>query len=408
MRILYLSLTPSMRLDDVAGYATHMREVCRALVEAGHELVISVGDVGRLTARGETLEDGGVRPAVAPATSVKDVLPGGIRHLLRDLRELDLDRRSHANLRALCEAERIDAVYERAGMMQLAGLATAAVRGLPHVLEINTPIEERRDHHGFPLYRVGVRRQRRQLVLADQISCVSTVLSRYLVERGAAPDRTEVIPNAVRLDPYAIDDRRRRELRAALGVGEETVALGFVGRFGFWHGMLPLVEALAEVLRAEPRTQAVLIGDGQLMPDVRRFIATSGLDDRFTLTGAIDWRDVPERVAALDVGIMASSNWYGSPLKIFEYGAGGVCIVGPRVEPVTEVMRDGEDGVLVTPGDADELERVLLGLVREPERRATLAARFHTRVREEYTWSRVAERIRALFERSPRRAGGGA
>lgn len=413
MNILYLSLTPSMQLDDASGYATHMREVMGGLAAAGHRVVASVANAGGMATLIAPAADAGAAalpPSAARLAGLKHYLPGGLRHLLRDLRELALDRRARARLPSLLRAHRIEAIYERSAVLQAAGLEVAAALGVPHLLEINTPLEERREHHGFPLYRVGVRRERRKLALADQVTCVSTELRRYLHHTwGLAPERVEVIPNAARPERYRLSGADRQRQRAALGIGEADIALGFVGRFGFWHGMPALVTALTEVLRAAPRARAVLIGDGQLMPEVRARVAGSGLGDRFTLTGSVDWRAVPAHVAALDVGIMASSNWYGSPLKIFEYGAAGVCVVGPQVPPVAEVLADGADGVLVPPGDAPALARALIGLVADDARRRALALHFQRRVCERYSWARVAARIVQLLAASPRgrRAAGG-
>ncbi|MGD8395650.1 MAG: glycosyltransferase family 4 protein [Candidatus Eiseniibacteriota bacterium] len=415
MKILYLSLTPSLRLDATFGPGTHMREVCRALAAQGHELVVSVAAGGAPSPPALVARELGGAPAAAgqppgarrpaPATGadrLKRCLPPPLRHLLRDLRELWLDRGAAARLARLVDAERIDAVYERCGMLHLAGLQVAAARHLPHLLEFNTPLEERREHHGFPLYRVGRARLRRQLELADQVVCVSSVLRDYLVERGAAPERLHVEPNAVDPTRFALDPGVRPAVRRRLGIGDEEVALGFVGRFGFWHGMVPLVESLIEVARRAPRARVVLIGDGQLMPAVRRTLAGCDVVDRFRLTGNLAWADVPSHLAALDIGIMASSNWYGSPLKLFEYAAAGLCVVAPRVAPVAEIMEHGTDGLLVPPGERQALTAALLELVGDAPRRRRLAAHFRARVEARHVWSGVAARSTQLLARSPR------
>src|SRR4029453_1835711 len=91
-------------------------------------------------------------------------------------------------------AQGTDAVYERSAFMQLAGLELARAHGLPHLLEVNAPIEERRDHHGFPLYPLGVERERRKLALADQVVTVTGPLRPYLIARGAAPGGVAGLP----------------------------------------------------------------------------------------------------------------------------------------------------------------------------------------------------------------------
>jgi glycosyltransferase involved in cell wall biosynthesis len=166
--------------------------------------------------------------------------------------------------------------------------------------------------------------------------------------------------------------------------------------------MLSLMEAIARVAGATPRAHFVLIGDGQLMPEVRRFIAERDLASRVTLTGGVAPALVPAHVSALDVGVLAGSPWYSSPIKLFEYGAAGLAIVAPRVPAVAEVIADGSEGLLIEPEDAGELARSVLALVADASLRRTLGEHFRARVRTEYTWARVATRLTEIFACSPR------
>jgi glycosyltransferase involved in cell wall biosynthesis len=286
--------------------------------------------------------------------------------------------------------------------MQTAGTALAAARRLPHVLEVNAPIEERRDHHGFPLYRLGVAREARKLALADQVVCVTGPLRRYLIERGADAARVSVIPNGVRPEAFRIRSEERAAVRTRLGVGAGQVAIGFVGRFSYWRGMVPLVEAAARVTAARPDVHFVLIGGGQMLPRVTAEIAACGLAARITLTGVLPPAQVPAHVAALDLGVLAGSPWYSSPIKLFEYGAAGLGIVAPQVEAVAEVLADGEEGLLVAPEDPEAIAAALIALAADPDRRRRFGERYRARVEREFTWARAAARAEDLLFASPR------
>lgn len=407
MNILYLSLAPSMGFLDPSGYGTHMRELSGALEGAGHRVVRYVAGSGGLVpapaagiAAPARLPAGGRARVRAPALAR---IRGPARHLLRDLGELWLDRRVRGELERLVRTEAIEAVYERSAFSMLAGVELAQSRGLPHVLEVNAPIEERRDHHGFPLYRLAVRRERQKLALSDRVVCVSTPLRDYLAARGADRGRVTVIPNAARPEAFALAPERRAHLRRALGIGEEQIGVGFVGRFGFWRGMEALMEAIGRAAAATPRIHFVLAGDGQRMPEVRGFIAEHGLGSRVTVTGSIDPEAVPGHVAALDIGVLAGSPWYSSPIKLFEYGAAGLAVVAPRVAPIEEVLAADVEGLLVPPEDAAALASAILALAGDEGRRQALALRFRTRVLGAYTWNHVAARIESLIAGSPRR-----
>jgi glycosyltransferase involved in cell wall biosynthesis len=392
-----------MGFADPSGYGTHMREVARALAEAGHEVVRYVVGSGGLVADAAAGADAAGAPRAPHRLAAH--LPPRIRHLARDLGELLADRRAAGPLARLVASAESEAIYERSAFMQLAGLELAAARGLPHILEVNAPIEERRDHHGYPLFRIGRAREERKLALADQVVCVTSALRDYLAAAGADPARIHVIPNAVRPAAFVLAPAARAALRARLGIGHDQVAVGFVGRFGFWRGMHSLLGAAAAPGAATPRPHFVLVGDGQLMPDVRRFVAEHRLESRVTLTGGLSPAAVPAHVAALDIGILAGSPWYSSPIKLFEYGAAGLAIVAPQVPAVAEVLADGSEGILVPPEDAAALAAAVVALVDDEARRRALGQRYRARVAAEFTWARVAARITALCESSPRRRG---
>jgi len=410
MKLLYLSLSPHMGLADPLGYATHMREVARALEERGHRVERYIAADGGLQGVGDRVPGAASArrpPRDIPATGWRQPVARAVapaRHLARDLRELWQDHQARAKLGRILDRHAFAAVYERSAFMQVAGLELAAARGLPHLLEVNAPIEERRDHHGFPLYRLGVARERRKLALADHVVCVTGPLRRYLIERGADPARVTVIPNGVRPEPFRIGEGERAALRAQLGVGAGQVAVGFVGRFGFWRGMVPLVEAAARVTAARPDVHFVLIGGGQMFERVE----ARGLGARITLTGVLDPAEVPKHVAALDLGVLAGSPWYSSPIKLFEYGAAGLGIVAPRVEAVAEVLRDGEEGLLVEPEEPAAIAAAIVRLAADPDGRRALGERFRMRVEREFTWAEAAARAEALLLASPRRARLGA
>jgi len=405
MNLLYLSLAPHMRIGDPLGYGTHMREVSSALAGRGHQVHRYIaGDGGLLAAERGLLGGNGDVPAreVGQRTGALAAATAPARHLLRDLRELVHDRRAPGRLAPVLARAGIQAVYERSAFMQLAGLRLARERGLPHILEVNAPIEERRDHHGYPLFRIGLAREREKLALADQVVCVTQALRRYLEERGADPARVAVIPNAVKPESFRLADREREALRARLDVAPGQVAVGFVGRFGYWRGMVPLLEAFALVAAAEPRAHFVLVGGGQLLPEVKRLVAERELESRVTLTGVLPPEATPAHVAALDLGVLAGSPWYSSPIKLFEYGAAGLGIVAPRVPSVEEVVKDEEEALLVTPEAPAEIAAAILRLIAHPEERQALGAAYKQRVEREYTWTRVATRIEELFHASPR------
>src|SRR5207247_9777178 len=114
-------------------------------------------------------------------------------------------------------------------------------------------------------------------------------------------------------------------------------------------------------------------------------------------------RDIPEVMAALDVLVLPSSRSEAIPQVIPQALAVGTPVVASTVGGSPELIRDGENGRLVPPGDARALADAILALLREPERARAMARAGQAMVRERYTidatMTRTAEVYRALVPR---------
>jgi glycosyltransferase involved in cell wall biosynthesis len=217
------------------------------------------------------------------------------------------------------------------------------------------------------LYRLADRLVR---PLTTVTVCVSERERKLGIAAGTCgPDRTVVIPNAVdvagarRVEP----GRRDRPLIVA------------VGRLKAPKDFLTLVRALG---RLEPGSfEAVIVGDGPDRVRLEDEIRALGLAGCLTLAG--ERRDVPELLAAADVFALASSS-EGMPVSVLEAMAAGLPVVASRVGGVPEQVVDGETGVLVDPGDAEDLADALSRLLGDVELRRRLGAAGRARAEQAF------------------------
>ncbi|MFT5973783.1 MAG: glycosyltransferase involved in cell wall biosynthesis, partial [Cryomorphaceae bacterium] len=86
------------------------------------------------------------------------------------------------------------------------------------------------------------------------------------------------------------------------------------------------------------------------------------------------------------------SNWYGSPVKIFEYGLMKKPVIAPDLGPLRDVMTDGENGLLVIP-NSKALKEALQQLVTNFALREKIAIAWHEKVLLEYTWDTAAKKV---------------
>jgi glycosyltransferase involved in cell wall biosynthesis len=176
------------------------------------------------------------------------------------------------------------------------------------------------------------------------------------------------------IDPslYARPETPRERVRAGLGFGREHVVVGTLACLKPQKAPLDLVEAAAIAHARNPALRFIVAGDGELRPAVEARIRERGLVGIVLLLG---WRrDVSDLLHAMDLFLL-TSRFEGLPRAVLQAMAAGVAVVATAVDGTPEVVRDGETGALVPPGDPRAAAEKLLALAADPETRAGYARR---------------------------------
>lgn len=210
--------------------------------------------------------------------------------------------------------------------------------------------------------------------LTDRAIAVSQSTRDFLVQERFVPaDRVRLIWNGAPLDEFApAGPERARRVRRELGLPEKGPVVGSIGRLNAQKGHRFLLEAAAPLCRRRDDLRVLVVGDGDLMEELRGQAAGLGLADRVVFAG--HRTDVPDVLAALDV-LCISSLYEGTPLALFEAMAAGRAVVSTAVDGCREILEDGVSGLLVPPGDAAVLEAALDRVLADAELRDSLGRR---------------------------------
>jgi glycosyltransferase involved in cell wall biosynthesis len=199
--------------------------------------------------------------------------------------------------------------------------------------------------------------------------CVSENERAAGVAAGTCTARnTVVIRNAVPLDgvPRARHDRG-------------TPVLASVGRLKAPKDFSTLLRALAALPDAS--FEAVIAGDGPDRSTLEAEIGRLGIGDRVRLLG--ERRDIPELLGAADVFVLPSRS-EGLPVSVLEAMVAGLPVVASRVGGVPELVAEGETGLLVAPGNSDELAAALKRVLADRELRRRLGTAGRARVEQQF------------------------
>ncbi len=211
-----------------------------------------------------------------------------------------------------------------------------------------------------------------------------------------------IVPQfGVDLERFQPSPGHRRARRAALGLGENEVVIGFAGRLVPEKGVGVLVQALARL----PAARLVILGEGREQAELASLATRSGLDGRVRFPGHQPSRDMAGWLAAFDVLVLPSLTTAGWAEQfgrvLVEAMACRVPVVGSDSGEIPNVI--GDAGLVVPEGNTAALAGALDRLARDGDLRARLAARGLERVRAEFTNQRVAEKTAQFYEETVRR-----
>jgi glycosyltransferase involved in cell wall biosynthesis len=143
-----------------------------------------------------------------------------------------------------------------------------------------------------------------------------------------------------------------------------------------------------------PHAALVILGDGALRVNLEHQIADLGLSGRVRLAGARS--DARAILGAADV-VVQPSDWEGLPLVVLEAMSAARPVVATRVRGLRELVRDGIDGLLVSPGDAGGLATALAAILADHDLASRLGGAAAARCEREFSEAAMVTAYRSLW-----------
>jgi glycosyltransferase involved in cell wall biosynthesis len=369
---------------NMGGPALHVAYLTHGLRERGYETTLVAGSL----ARGEDSME-----FVARELGIEAVHLPELRRDISPLRDLQATLRLAALIRRLrphilhTHTAKAGAVGRMAAMLVASAQRPIVVHTFHgHVL---------RGYFG-PALSYAFRLLERWLARrTDALVAVSPEVRDELVRLGVAPaEKFTVVRVGIELASRVAESDGRAETRRQLGVADGSFMVGWIGR-------MTGVKRTSDVLLAFKRLQErgvdaylCMIGDGPEREQLEQRAHALGIMKRTLFLGYQE--DVAPYYAALDAMILPSGN-EGTPVSAIESLAAARPVVATRVGGVPDVVRDGEDGFLVSPGAVEELADRLERLAADEDLRRRMGETGRERVLPRYSVGRLVDDVDALY-----------
>lgn len=228
----------------------------------------------------------------------------------------------------------------------------------------------------------------------DRLFIVSERQGERLVADGMVKRRlmttvyNGIDPDAVRLGAVT------GVSRAELGVPEDAMMVVTVARLVWFKAVHTLIEAVHKLGDDAGKLLVVIVGDGNLRPQLEKQIVALGLQDRIRLIGS---RSDAARIIQLADVFALSSVAEGMPLAIMMAMALGKPVVANAVDGVPELVVEGETGLLVPPRDPVAFSAALRRMIEDPALRHRCGKAGRLRVDSHFTHCSMAETTNRLY-----------
>jgi len=219
---------------------------------------------------------------------------------------------------------------------------------------------------------------------ADSLQCVSQYTHRMLLEAGYSSECLKLIPNAV--------DLTRFESVRSRAQADPRRHVVFVGRVEPVKGLPVLLEAWTGIDGGSARL--TIAGDGTQRAMLMQFAQERGMAGNINFPGEI--RNVGALLATADIYVQPSYQ-EGLPNSVLEAMAAGLPIVATRISGNEDVVRDGDNGLLVPVGDASALQAALQHMLTDRELTTHMGRRSRAMIEERFSLPAVMEQLEAAY-----------
>ena len=257
-------------------------------------------------------------------------------------------------------------------------------------------------HNDCPFHRVPGERAVGRWVArrAVAVIAISAAVRRYMIgpALGLDPAKVETIYYGIDAAPFEqVAPEEVAALRREWGAGPDTVVIGFAGRLVKQKNLETLLRAFALFLQRRPGdARLVLVGVGPQEGNLRRCAAESGVAERVVWAGFR--ADVPCVMRAFDLFALTSVH-EGFGLVLAEAMAARRPVVATRAGAISEVVSDGETGLLADPGAPAQVADALERLSADAALRTRFGEAGCRRVRECFTLEQMWHKTDALYAR---------
>jgi len=388
MKILYHHRTQAKGVEGV-----HIWGVIKNLKELGHQVyVVSLVNDSNVETQVSSKEKA---PSKYRFSSLfrefLHVFANHAPNFIFRLSELFYNLIALSKLIKTLNSQDIDIIYERYAYFNFSGVLASKLYKKPLILEVNI-FTGLNDARSLALQPIAKAIEKRVFKSCDAIFVISDYLKSEMIRAYALNEgKIHVQPNAI--DPDQLINDVAQDAPCIESINPESVTIGFLGRLLPWYKLHELATVFASIQNRCPQTQLVFIGDGPERVNLENELRKSNVLKNVIFCGSVTHAQALTLLRKCDIGVIPSTNMWGSPMKLFEYMGSGLPVVAPNIGVISSIMADSIHGRLFEYDNFNDFEESLLFLIKNEDLRVTMGKQAKKHVIENHSWKKVSEHV---------------
>lgn len=263
----------------------------------------------------------------------------------------------------------------------------AKILGCPLVYHVHSPVG--RDSKRTWINRLNTWAETRSLNQANRLICVSNSLQDYMRGLGHSDEKLRVVHNGVATSPIEVE------------LGNKSVfwTLGMVALFRPRKGLEVLFEAMHLLCEQNLPVRLKCVG---VFETEAYELEMLELAEKLNVGHLIEWtgfeRNVKSRLKEMQIMVLPSQFGEGLPMVVLEAMAVGLPVIASKVEGIPEAIRDGQDGLLFTPSNPEELAAQIRQLIKNRGLWHEISHSAWQRQRSEFSDRSMAARVASVYD----------
>ncbi len=287
------------------------------------------------------------------------------------------------------QQKKIDIVHTHGYPAGVLGRFAAIFAGIPCIFHHvhSTYLDLNKKHHAIENFLSR---------FSSKIICCSEAVREFVQKKeNISEDKLTVIYNGIS-EPVNIDINEISELKNTLGFHEDYIVVGCVASLNQHKGHRYLLEAFREIDNAG----LLIVGDGPMAEELKRYSIELGISERTVFTG--HKMDVAPYISLMDIVVLPSSEREGLGISIIEAMALSKPVIVTAIGGLPEVVADGETGIVVEAKNSKALAFAINKLSAAPDLRERMGAKGKERYGKMFSLNDMLNRMEDLYEQCNR------